>query len=113
MVLGCYYLTAENSNAQQGAGRYFASLDDALKAYAQGQLDLHASIWVRHEGDVETEEPDTEVLKTETLDDGSVVKHYRERKVREAADGQVISQFIRTTPGRIVYNKTIQEALAV
>jgi DNA-directed RNA polymerase subunit beta' len=113
MVLGCYYLTAENPNAQKGAERYFASLDDALKAYAQGYVDLHAYVWVRHNDEVETEEPDTEVLKTEKLDDGSVIKHYRERKVRESVDGKMLSQFIRTTPGRIIYNKTIQDALAV
>ncbi|MCU0536897.1 MAG: DNA-directed RNA polymerase subunit gamma [Hydrococcus sp. Prado102] len=112
MVLGCYYLTAENPNAQHGAGRYFASLDDAIKAYAQGHVDLHASVWVRHEDEVETDKPDTEVLKTETLDDGSKIKHYRERKVRESADGEQLSQFIRTTPGRIIYNKTIQETIA-
>ncbi|AFY76203.1 MAG: DNA-directed RNA polymerase subunit gamma [Hydrococcus sp. C42_A2020_068] len=113
MVLGCYYLTAENPKAQKGAERHFASLDDALKAYDQGYVDLHAYIWVRHNDEVETEEPDTEVLKIEKLDDGSVIKHYRERKVRESADGQMLSQFIRTTPGRIIYNKTIQDALAV
>jgi len=39
------------------------------------------------------------------------MKMYRERKVRESADGEMISQFIRTTPGRIIYNKTIQDAL--
>jgi DNA-directed RNA polymerase subunit beta' len=112
MVLGCYYLTTENPNAQHGGGRYFASLDDAIKAYAQGHVDLHAYIWVRHDDEVETDKPDTEVLKTETLDDGSVIKHYRERKVRESADGERLSQFIRTTPGRVVYNKTIQDTIA-
>ncbi len=111
MVLGCYYLTAENPAAQKGAGGYFASLDDALRTYEQQQLDLHAYIWVRYEGEVETASPDTEVLRTEKLDDGSIVKHYRERLVRETATGEVIAQYIRTTPGRIIYNKTIQDAL--
>ncbi len=111
MVLGCYYLTAENPAAQKGAGGYFASLDDALRTYEQQQLDLHAYIWVRYEGEVETASPDTEVLRTEKLDDGSIVKHYRERRVRETATGEAIAQYVRTTPGRIIYNKTIQDAL--
>jgi DNA-directed RNA polymerase subunit beta' len=113
MVLGCYYLTAENPKALKGSERYFASLDDALKALDQGVVDLHAYVWIRYDDEVESEKPDTEVLKSETLDDGSVVKYYRERKVRESADGQRLSQFIRTTPGRIIYNKTIQDALVV
>jgi DNA-directed RNA polymerase subunit beta' len=113
MVLGCYYLTAENPGAQKGAGRYFSGLEDVIKAFSQGQIDLHAYIWVRHLGEVETEKPDTEVLKSEKLEDGSVMKHYRERKVRETAQGEVISQFIRTTPGRVIYNKTVLDTLAV
>jgi DNA-directed RNA polymerase subunit beta' len=111
MVLGCYYLTAENPAAQKGAGHYFANLDDAIKAYDQGMVDLHAYIWLRYQGQVKTDKPDTEVLKTETLDDGSVVKYYRERKVRETAEGEQITQYIRTTIGRVIYNKTIEEAL--
>ncbi|MFN9174117.1 MAG: DNA-directed RNA polymerase subunit gamma [Synechocystis sp.] len=112
MVLGCYYLTAENPKATKGEGRYFSGIEDALKAYDHGQLDLHALIWLRHsEADVVTEKPDTEVVKTEELEDGTVMKYYRERKIRETADGEMIAQYIRTTPGRIIYNKTIEDAL--
>jgi DNA-directed RNA polymerase subunit beta' len=112
MVLGCYYLTAENPKAQKGAGNYFGSFDDALKAYEQKKLDLHAYIWLRIGTDEEvvTIKADEEVLKTETLEDGSLVKHYRERRTREK-DGEIIAQFVRTTPGRIIYNQTIQDTL--
>ncbi|MEB3174923.1 MAG: DNA-directed RNA polymerase subunit gamma [Cyanobacteriota bacterium] len=113
MVLGCYYLTAENPKATRGAGMYFSGMEDALKAYNQGQVDLHASIWIRYNDlDVVTEKPDTEVLQEEVLEDNTVFKHYRERKVRETQDGDILVQYIKTTPGRIIYNKTIQEALA-
>jgi DNA-directed RNA polymerase subunit beta' len=111
MVLGCYYLTAENLADQKGADKYFANLDDAIKAYEQRQIDLHAYVWLRFDGVVETAVPDNEVIKTEDSSDGTVTKYYRERRVRETADGQVISQYVRTTPGRIIYNKAIQEAL--
>lgn len=111
MVLGCYYLTAENPKATRGEGMYFASLDDAIKAYTQNIIDLHAWVWVRFNGNVDTKEPDIEVLQQETLEDGSVMKHYRLRKVKETAEGEMITQYVKTTPGRIVYNKTIQEAL--
>ncbi|MEM9504529.1 MAG: DNA-directed RNA polymerase subunit gamma, partial [Cyanobacteria bacterium P01_E01_bin.43] len=36
MVLGCYYLTADNPKRQKGRGKYFASMEDALVAYEQG-----------------------------------------------------------------------------
>ena len=112
MVLGCYYLTAENPAAQKGAGRYFANLDDALRAYEQGQVDLHSYIWVRYQGTVETAQPDDEVVRSETREDGSVIKYYKERFIRQTEAGEELAQYIRTTPGRIVYNKTIQDTLA-
>jgi DNA-directed RNA polymerase subunit beta' len=111
MVLGCYYLTAENPDYQKETQRYFASLDDAIKAYEQKQVDLHAYVWVRFDGVVETEVPDNEVVSTERLGDGTVTKVYRERRVRETADGELLSQYVRSTPGRIIYNKAIQDAL--
>jgi DNA-directed RNA polymerase subunit beta' len=113
MVLGCYYLTAENPVSTKGEGRYFSGLDDAVKAYEQGQLDIHAYVWVRYDGDVETAKPDTEILEQQTLSDGSILKKYRERIVKESAEGETISQYVRTTTGRIIYNKSIQEALEV
>ncbi|MBD1805303.1 DNA-directed RNA polymerase subunit gamma [Microcoleus sp. FACHB-SPT15] len=111
MVLGCYYLTAENPVYPKETKRYFANLDDAVKAYEQKQVDLHAYVWVRFDGLVDSEKPDNEVISTERLGDGTVMKVYRERRVRETAEGELLSQYVLTTPGRIVYNKAIQDAL--
>ena len=111
MVLGCYYLTAENKHATLGADRYFASLDDAIMAYEQDQVDLHAKVWVRYDGPVDSADSDNEP-QVEKMSDGTVIKQYKERRVREDATGNLVSQFIRTTPGRIIYNKAIQEALS-
>jgi len=113
MVLGCYYLTAENPDATKGADRYFANLDDAIIAYEQEEVDLHAYVWVRFDGAVEADESDTEVLEEQTSSDGTVTRLYKYRRVRQDAEGNLISQYVRTTPGRIIYNKTIQDALAV
>ncbi len=113
MVLGCYYLTAENPNATKGAGRYFASLEDAIIAYQQREVDLHAYIWVRFDGIVETERPDEEVLEEHISPDGIVTRIYQFRKERRDGEGNLISQYVKTTPGRVIYNKTIHDSLAV
>ncbi len=110
MVLGCYYLTAENPNVEPQDKHYYASLEDALRAYEQGYLHLHAYIWVRFEGDVK-DPTEADPVEEEKREDGSVIKLYPNRRVKESADGEIISQYIRTTPGRIIYNKTIQDAL--
>ncbi|MCM1984518.1 DNA-directed RNA polymerase subunit gamma [Lyngbya confervoides] len=111
MVLGCYYLTAENPGKQRGSGYYFANLEDAIVAFEQGLVDLHAYVWVRHDGPVEDDDAglDPEV---ETFADGSRVETYPHRRLRLNAQGVLLSQYLRTTPGRIIYNKTIQNSLA-
>ncbi|GAB4371889.1 MAG: DNA-directed RNA polymerase subunit gamma [Elainellaceae cyanobacterium] len=111
MVLGCYYLTAENPSATKGAERYFSGLEDVIVAYDQGQVDIHAYIWVRFDGEVETDQTDEQPLKVETADNGVVTKLYKFRRIREDAEGNVISQYIKTTPGRIIYNKTVYDTL--
>ena len=111
MVLGCYYLTAEDPSAVRGKDRRFGNLEDAIKAYEQGQIDLHAHVWLRYEGEVVTEEPDVEVIETENLADGSKIEYYRQRFIKTSATGEQLSQYIDTTIGRIIYNKKVQDAL--
>jgi DNA-directed RNA polymerase subunit beta' len=79
MVLGCYYLTAENPAALKGANTYFASLVDAITAYEQGAVDLHAMVWVRFNGVVLTGEPER-LDKEETNSDGVVTRIYAGEK---------------------------------
>ena len=111
MVLGCYYLTAENPNATKGEGRRFGSMEDAIRAFEQGLVDLHARVWLRYEGEVETSEPDNDIKEEEQLSDGSKIKYYRERFVRESSAGEQLTQYVNTTVGRIIYNHTIQAAI--
>ncbi|MGL5196011.1 MAG: DNA-directed RNA polymerase subunit gamma, partial [Chroococcales cyanobacterium] len=112
MVLGCYYLTAHNPKAHKGAGGYFSSLPDAIIAYEQGLIELHALIWVRldvnWEVDSETKETEPEITKHS---DGTVTKLYADRRIREDASGNILSQYIHTTAGRIIFNKTIADVL--
>jgi DNA-directed RNA polymerase subunit beta' len=111
MVLGCYYLTAENPKATKGAGRYFADLDDAIIAYEQAEVEIHAYVWVRFDGIIESDKDDSEVLEETTSEDGTVTRVYNFRRRREDRDGNLISQYVRTTPGRIIYNKTVLDVL--
>ena len=46
MVLGSYYLTIDNDE-EPGAGKVFSSSDEALMAYDQGYIGIHAPIKVR------------------------------------------------------------------
>ncbi len=54
MVLGCYYLTAIREDAK-GAGKIFASLNEAQLAYQTGEISLQAKIKVMLEKEVNGE----------------------------------------------------------
>jgi len=105
--ISCYYLTAENP--QWGWG-YFASLDDAIMAYEQQSVDLHAFVWVRFDGIVESTLEEFEPLQVDKASDGTVTKLYSERRRR--ADGNLIAQFIRTTQGGLFITTAIAEVLS-
>ena len=109
MVLGCYYLTAENPHEQKGADSHFASMEDAIIAYEQGTVGLHAWVWLRFDGPVESDGDPLEVIDN---GDGMVTKRYQHRRVREDSDGNLLSQHLYTTPGRIIYNHAVHAALA-
>ena len=114
MVLGCYYLTTENPYKQKGVGRYFANFSDIVMAYEQGEIDIHAYVWVRFEGVLEGqgEEKENEEPKVTVLEDGTKVKEFEFRRIREDAEGELISQYIKTTPGRVIFNQAIYTSLA-
>ncbi|NJL43397.1 MAG: DNA-directed RNA polymerase subunit gamma, partial [Pseudanabaena sp. SU_2_4] len=113
MVLGCYYLTAHNPEGQRGAGRYFASFDDVVMAYEQEQVTLHSQVWLRFEGDIEGDGAVGEDLVEEKVDEsGSRLKIYPGRRVREDSEGNVLSQYVLTTPGRVIFNQAIHHSLA-
>lgn len=114
MVLGCYYLTTDNPYKQKGEGRYFANFNDVVMAYEQREIDIHASVWVRFEGVLEGqgEEKEDEEPKVTVAEDGTKVKEFEFRRIREDAEGDLISQYIKTTPGRVIFNQAIYASLA-
>ncbi len=83
IVLGVYYLTVLLED-RKGAGRKFASFEEAVMAYESGVVDLHAPVEVC----------------------------VRDRKVVED-DGECDAPCkIRTTVGRILFNEVLPEGMA-
>jgi len=54
MVLGCYYLTIERSG-EKGEGHVFRNFDEAMMAYENGELGLHAPIKIRVSREIDGE----------------------------------------------------------
>lgn len=112
MVLGSYYLTTDNPNRPKKEDRFFANFEDVITAYEQKLLHIHDKIWVRFEGEVEGDGADqSEPEQVITDDNGNVLKLFKFLRIREDAQGQLISKYILTTPGRVIFNHTIRQAL--
>ncbi|MCC5899796.1 MAG: DNA-directed RNA polymerase subunit gamma [Phormidium sp. BM_Day4_Bin.17] len=113
MVLGCYYLTAENPTVQDKNEQTFANPEDLVIAHERGLVHLHKYVWVRlSPEDTIVTNGDDPLIEEQTLDDGSVLKRYQYSRQRFDADGKLIAQYAYTTPGRVIYNQAIREALA-
>nr|WDA98914.1 RNA polymerase beta' subunit [Sciadococcus taiwanensis] len=109
MVLGCYYLTTNNIASQKGEGQYFSNLEDALAAYYQNKISLHTYIWVRFKGEIENKDIGQFLSEENTSFTNN--KYYENLQIKKDFEGFVITQYIKTTVGRIIFNHVIQKTL--
>ena len=110
MVLGCYYLTAENPTQQNKQAYYFSSLEDALLAYDSNKIPLHSYIWVRFDGIIDNE---SEAIKVEKSHNGEKLHIFDDRIIRKNEHGETVVQYLLTTPGRILLNKVLLDSLVI
>lgn len=102
MVLGSFYLTANNPSQQSKKNYFFSNFSDVLIAYQQGELALHNFVWVKFSGHIDQPNSD---LKESVLDNFkfSISPYFL---IKKDNMGNVLSKYIRTTPGRILLNET-------
>jgi DNA-directed RNA polymerase subunit beta' len=116
MVLGAYYLTAEQPGSVRPVfgdrSRTYASLDDVLAAFEEKHLILHDWVWVRFNGEIDSDDEEREPQQQETLSDGTRIEQWKYRRDRFDEDGALISRYLLTTVGRVVINHTIIDAVA-
>ncbi len=110
MVLGCYYMTSPNILGLKGESQYFGSFEDAIQAFEMDKVDLHAWIWLRFNGKVDSKE-ESKLLFEKTLSDNSCLKVYSDKQVRFDPNGKMIVQYIKTTVGRVMLNNLIKTNL--
>ena len=108
MVLGCYYLTANNITGLLGSNYYFANLEDVILAYNQDKIEIHTSIWIRY---TDEDYQRSDLQKKVILSDNSVIEYYENLQIRKDSKGEIITQYLQTTTGRVILNYTIQKTL--
>jgi DNA-directed RNA polymerase subunit beta' len=102
MVLGCYYLTANNPSQQKKNEPYFSDFKDVILAYQQAQINLHTFVWVRFRGKVEDEQK--QHFK-KVVTENYTVQISNNVQIKESLIEDSFTKYIRTTPGRILLNE--------
>ena len=67
-----------------------------------------AKIWVRTTQLITSSES---LLKKINLNDGSRIEYYENVQIRKNKENQIITQYLQTTTGRIIFNYTMQKTL--
>jgi DNA-directed RNA polymerase beta' subunit len=111
MVLGCYYLTSENSKSLNlFLPPVFSNFMQVFQAYNLGKIPLQMPIWVKwlknFETGLEKEEPIE--IRIDRLGNRFEIFSKYQRGFNQ--NGEQISQFIRTTPGRILLHLLMEES---
>jgi DNA-directed RNA polymerase subunit beta' len=107
MVLGCYYLTANNPTEQTTNAQYFANFADVIMAYKQSLLNLHTFVWVRCDHQQEINSNLFANLKFIEKQIGDrILLLAPEAQIKKDLEGNIIQAYINTTPGRILLNQS-------
>jgi DNA-directed RNA polymerase subunit beta' len=102
MVLGCYYLTANNPTQQKLHDQYFYNFEDVLIAYQQSVINLHTFVWVRDINDNEEELKSLSFVKNPF--NQQMIYSSSEVQIKNDILSNTITKYIKTTPGRILLN---------
>jgi DNA-directed RNA polymerase subunit beta' len=109
MVLGCYYLTANNPTEQTIKDQYFYSLEDVITAYKQSLLKLHTFVWVRYiEDEMNTLNFPTTSNYTEQKVADRVFHLTPDLQIKKDLQGNTLQTYVKTTPGRILLNQSFK-----
>ena len=104
MVLGCYYLTANNPTEQTIEDQYFFNFADVIRAYRQSAISLHTFVWVRVFDDQSSFNLSEHYSFVEKKLDARLLYLSPEMQIKKTENGNLLQSYIKTTPGRIILN---------
>ena len=104
MVLGCYYLTANNPTEQTIEYQYFFNFADVIRAYRQSAISLHTFVWVRVFDEQNSFNLSDDYNFVEKKFTDRVLYLSPEMQIKKTGNGDLLQSYIKTTPGRIILN---------
>jgi DNA-directed RNA polymerase subunit beta' len=108
MVLGCYYLTANNPTEQTLKDQYFSSFEDVIRAYKQSALKLHTFVWARINNEMQDQLNLFNYKFTEKKISNYILSLHPELLIKKDLDGEILQIYLKTSPGRILLNQSFE-----
>jgi hypothetical protein len=92
---------------------YFCSYDDVFRAYQQKTINLHSLLWLqkRKKSQIVTSIICEEPIEIRYKSFGNFSKIYEHYQLRKNRNQKLMSIYICTTAGRILFNQQINEAI--
>lgn len=92
---------------------YFYSYNDVLGAYQQKTIDLHSLLWLQRQNEFQmvTSTIYAEPIEIRYKPFGNFSKIYEHSQIRRNRNQEILSIYICTTAGRILFNQQISEAI--
>jgi DNA-directed RNA polymerase subunit beta' len=109
MVLGCYYLTANNPAEQTFKNQYFHSFDDVVIAYKQSEINLHTFVWVRLNNEQNQSDLVIDSKFCEKRINNRILCLTSNLQIKKDLDGNIMQMYIKTSPGRILLDQSFEE----
>lgn len=103
MILGLYYLTKDREGEEE-TKRIFASLEEVVIAYNDGQLGLHSGIKLRLDRPLWGDEKPSLIISQEKALLGEIEEEGKGKKEKTHN-----SQIIETTVGRVLFNDLLPQ----
>ena len=111
IVLGCHYLTILN-NQNCHKNYYFIDFNAVMKALDQKIINLHSIIWVKYNGSIQFDKTSF-FIKTYNLANNISIDLYTNYQIRRNNFDEITSNYILTTPGRIIINRLVSNILTI
>ena len=118
MVLGCYYLTTNllNKKTQNfmdsvGSGFYYSRTKNVLRDYDLKKIHLHANIWLKWENLIENGMDQEEPIEIRIDNFGNWKEISSKNQKNYTYKNKLSSQYILTTPGKVLFNEIILKCL--
>jgi DNA-directed RNA polymerase subunit beta' len=93
---------------------YFANLTDVLSAYYRHKIQLHTIVWVKYSGTIELGNSNSaydDPIELRLDNTGNWQEIYKVQAKTYNQNNSLVSQYMATTPGRVLFNYIIQKCL--